>query len=55
MGRIAKEYACYRGDEFLVIGTLQEIAKYLGITYDSLRSSKSKGRLILIDLGSDKE
>ena len=55
MGRVAKEYACYRGDEFLVIGTYQEIAKYLGITYDSFRSSVARGRLILVELGSGEE
>jgi hypothetical protein len=37
-----KEYACYKDDEFITIGTLKEIAKYLGITYDSLRTIKSK-------------
>lgn len=37
-----KEYAVYRDDEFLLIGTLSEIAKYLGITYDSVRSYKAR-------------
>lgn len=36
------EYACYKDDEFICIGTLKEIAKFLGITYDTLRSYKSK-------------
>lgn len=36
-----KEYACYKGDEFMCIGTLKEIAKYLGITYETLLSYRS--------------
>ncbi len=26
-----KEYALYKGDDFIMIGTLREIAEYLGI------------------------
>ena len=37
-----KEYAIYKDDEFLTIGTLKEIALYLGLTYDTLRTYKSK-------------
>lgn len=37
-----KEYAIYKDDKFIVIGTLKEIALYLGITYDTLITYKSK-------------
>lgn len=37
-----KEYAVYKDDEFLLIGTLTEIAKYLGVSYDSVRSYKAR-------------
>lgn len=31
MGRIKREYALYKGDELLAMGTKEEIAKKLGI------------------------
>lgn len=37
-----REYACYKDDNFVCIGTLKEIAKYLGISYNTLRSYKAK-------------
>ena len=37
-----KEYALYRDDEFLLIGTLKEIAKYLGVSYSSVKSYKAR-------------
>lgn len=37
-----KEYALYEDDKFITIGTLKEIALYLGLTYDTLRTYKSK-------------
>ena len=37
-----KEYACYEDDTFITIGTLTEIANYLGITYGTLLTYKSK-------------
>lgn len=37
-----KEYAVYKDDEFLLIGTLKEIANYLGVSYDSVRTYKAK-------------
>ena len=37
-----KEYAIYEDDKFITIGTLKEIALYLGLTYDTLRTYKSK-------------
>lgn len=50
------EYAVYKGDKFLTIGTLHEIADYLGITYGSLKSLKSTGRVyIFVKLEGDKE
>ena len=48
-----KEYACYKGDEFMCIGTLKEIAAYLGITYGSLlsyRSNPEKNYYIFVEL-----
>ena len=37
-----KEYALYRDDEFLLIGTLKEIAAYLGVSYSSVKSYKAR-------------
>lgn len=37
-----KEYAVYRDDEFLLIGTLKEIAAYLGVSYESVKSYKAR-------------
>ena len=42
MSKKAYEYAIYKGDNFITIGTLKEIAKYLGITYGVIRTYKSK-------------
>lgn len=36
------EYACYKDDEFITIGTLREIANYLGVTLGTLKTYKSK-------------
>lgn len=36
------EYAIYKDDTFLTIGTLKEIADYLEIGYDTLLTYKSK-------------
>lgn len=50
------EYAVYKGDKFLTIGTLHEIAEYLGITYNSLKQFRSTNRVyIFVKLGDDKE
>lgn len=50
------EYAVYKGDKFLTIGTLKEIADYLGITYGSLRQFRSTNRVyIFVKLGDEKE
>jgi hypothetical protein len=32
-----KEYAIYKGDEFLCVGTVEECAKYLGILPRTVR------------------
>lgn len=37
-----KEYALYKDDEFICIGTLKEIANYLGVTYGSIKTFKAK-------------
>lgn len=39
---IKKEFACYEDDTFITIGTLHEIADYLGITYGTLITYRSK-------------
>jgi hypothetical protein len=31
-----KEWACYKGDEFITIGTISEISDYLGISEASV-------------------
>lgn len=35
------EYAAYKGDEFLCVGSLQEIAQYTNKTIDHIRWLKS--------------
>lgn len=37
-----KEYALYHGDEFLAIGTLEELAEYLGVSYGTIKSYKAR-------------
>ena len=45
------EYACYEGDKFLCIGTLPQIAEYLGVTYGTLITYRSKGiRYIFVEV-----
>lgn len=36
------KYAVYKDDEFLLIGTLKEIAKYLGESYGTIKSYKAR-------------
>lgn len=48
------EYALYKDDTFICIGTLKEIAKYLSVTYDTVRSYKSKKKYIFVKLGDEK-
>ena len=39
---VAKEYALYKGDELLVIGTVNEIAEEMGIAVSTVYFYKSK-------------
>ena len=36
------EYALYKGDKFLNVGTMKELAEFLKIKYGSIRYLKSK-------------
>jgi hypothetical protein len=36
------EYACYKDDEFICIGTLKEIAEYLGVSLGTVKSYKAR-------------
>ena len=36
-GRPAKEFACYKGDEFIAIGTIKELAEKTGYAETTLR------------------
>ena len=38
-GRPAKEYAIYKGDEFIAIGTIKELVKKTGYSETTLRYS----------------
>lgn len=42
MKREKKVYAIYEGDNFITLGPLEEIAKFLGITYGTLLTYKTK-------------
>ena len=44
------EYALYKDDEFICIGTLKEIANYLNVTYGTIRTYKSKNKYIFVEL-----
>ena len=35
-----KEYAMYKGEKLLIIGTITEIAKHLGVTKKTVLSTK---------------
>ena len=56
--RKPKEYALYKGDKFLAMGTVKELAKKMGITENTIRLYHSiahkkrnyKNCRILIDL-----
>ena len=49
-----KEFACYKGDRFICMGTLKEIADYLEIGYKTLTTYKSKGIIyIFVELRKD--
>lgn len=57
------EYALYKGDEFLAVGTAREIAEQTGLHPDTIyyygsptykkRSSNSENRKILVKLEDD--
>lgn len=64
----AKEYALYKGDTFLCIGTMKEIAKQRNITLETVRfyrtraykkrvekRKNSKNAMILIKIPEDDE
>ena len=36
------EYACYKDDKFICIGTLKEIAEYFGTTASGVSHAKKK-------------
>lgn len=40
--RTSKDYALYRGDDLLMVGTVEEIARYLGIQPKSVYFLSSK-------------
>lgn len=60
-----KEYALYKGDEFVMIGTIEEIAKFLDVKIESVkfmtspthkkRAEGKANRSILVDLDDDDE
>lgn len=62
-GRPAKEYAIYKGDEFIAIGTIKELAEKTGYSETTLRyctnpasRKRNKGnRLIVIQVEDDEE
>ena len=45
------EYAMYKGDRFICMGTLKEIAEYLGVCYDTVRCYKARGTYIFVKVG----
>lgn len=51
-----KTYAVYKKDKFLTIGTLKEIAEYLGIKYRSLIQFRSTKRVYkFVELGDEED
>lgn len=58
-----KQYALYKGDEFLEIGTRQELAKYLGVSITTIDFYKSRAWLdrsgyksyVLVEVKDDEE
>ena len=45
------EYAVYKDDRFICMGTLKEIADYLEVSYETVRLYKKKGTYIFIQVG----
>ena len=62
-GRPTKEYAIYKGDEFIAIGTIKELSEKTGYSETTLRycthpasRRRNKGnRLIVIQVEEDEE
>ena len=58
-----KQYALYKGDEFLEIGTRQELAEYLGVSITTIDFYKSRAWLdrsgyrsyVLVEVKDDEE
>lgn len=58
-----KQYALYKGDEFLEIGTRQELAEYLGVSITTIDFYKSRAWLdrsgyrsyVLVEVKEDEE
>lgn len=58
-----KQYALYKGDEFLEIGTRKELAEYLGVSITTIDFYKSKAWLersgyrsyVLVEVKEDEE
>ena len=62
MGNVAKEYALYKGDKLITLGTVKEIAEYCGVSPNTIHfykspaykkrglGEKSNNRLLLIDI-----
>ena len=64
MGRYEKEYAIYKGDKFLAIGTSKELALYMGVSFETFNFYKSKSyqrrcsgdnHYVIVDLGKKEE
>ena len=63
MGRPAKEYALYRGDDFVDIGTKRELGKRYGIplsTLDDMTTERARERyagsgLCLVDVTEEED
>lgn len=50
---MAKEYALYRGDEFVLIGTIKEIAEEIGVKEKTILHYKTPTYLRKIERRSD--
>lgn len=45
------EYAVYKYDCFICMGTLKEIAEFLEVSYETIRSYKARGTYIFVKVG----
>ena len=48
------EYAVYKGDRFICIGTLKEIAEFLEVGYETVLTYKAKRKYIFVKVGKKK-